>query len=242
MPTRLYLDLPLSEGARLTLPDDSFRHAVQVLRLREGESLLLFDGKGAEFEARLVRIAKRSAEVEVGAATLAVRESPLDLTLLQGVSKGERMDWTIQKSVELGYRRIVPIISEYCQVRLDGERWDRKLEHWRAIARSASEQSGRTQLPTITAPLKFGDLFSHVEDGSTRLLLDPEATASFQSLMPAASFRVLIGPEGGFSPPEVEAARASGFIGVRAGPRILRTETAGVVAAAALQLRFGDLC
>lgn len=239
---RILVPGPLAGQHHYSVEDEGYRHLVQVLRLRVGDALTLFDGSGLEYPGRLSDIGKRRAEVELGSSCDPQRESPLQITLLQGVSKGERMDYSVQKATELGVSRIVPVITEFCVVRLDGERWERKLEHWRAVAGAACEQSGRTRIPQILHPVGLNTL---IDAGSSAdgcdLLLDPLARTSIAAAPRAGAYRLLIGPEGGLSPGELARATAAGFIGMRMGPRILRTETAGPVAIAALQLHHGDL-
>jgi 16S rRNA (uracil1498-N3)-methyltransferase len=239
--SRIHLDGPLAEGALVELPEGPFRHLVQVLRMQAGESLIVFDGRGGEYAAVLETVAKRSASLRVGAFHDVDRESPLHLTLVQGISKGERMDWTVQKAVELGVSAIVPVITERCNVHLDRERETKRLDHWRAVIISACEQSGRTRVPDLLPVMKFTDWLGQTADG-LRLVLDPLAAqglSAFGSVNEAMS--LVVGPEGGLSPDELQLATKSGCRGVRIGPRVLRTETAGVAALAILQGVAGDL-
>ncbi|HET8881380.1 MAG TPA: 16S rRNA (uracil(1498)-N(3))-methyltransferase [Solimonas sp.] len=239
---RIYItDVELLAGAPLRLPDAAFRHLVQVLRLRAGDCFIAFDGRGGEFAAQLRDVGKREATATLGERITADRESPLDLTLAQCVSKGERMDYTLQKAVELGVTRIVPLLSSRSVVRLDAERWDKKLEHWRGVIVSACEQSGRTRIPDIAAPCA---LPAWLDDGAAhgmRVTLDPLGRHAWRELPPPAGpVTLLVGPEGGLSEHELHRAREAGFIGIRMGPRVLRTETAGIAAIAALQALWGD--
>ena len=238
--TRIYLEPPLREDSELPLPEEAFRHLVQVLRLREGESFTVFCGDGGEYEATLTAVAKRSATLRLGSRREADRESPLDLCLAQCVSKGDRMDYTLQKAVELGVRRIQPLLSARSVVKLDGERWEKKLEHWRGVVISACEQSGRTRLPELAAPQTLERWLPECAEPGLRLTLDPLAQSGIAGLPAATSATLLIGPEGGLAENEIRQAAAAGFRGLRVGPRILRTETAGVAVLAALQARFGD--
>ncbi len=239
--TRLYLPQPLSSGLELVLPDTAFRHLVQVLRMQVGENFIVFNGQGGEFEAVLTQVAKKNATARVGEPYAAHRESPLDLTLAQCVSKGDRMDYTIQKAVELGITRIQPLLSVRSVVRLDAERWDKKLEHWLGVIVSACEQSGRTRVPDLLPVQPLPGWLNDAGARGTGLTLDPEGRHSLREMpAPAGPVTLLVGPEGGLSPDELDAARRAGFVGIRMGPRVLRTETAGVAALAALQAQWGD--
>lgn len=241
MATRIWIDQALEEGMPLTLEDGAFRHLVQVLRLREGETFIAFNGQGGEFEAVLTGVDKRRAEARLLARQDVSRESPLDLSLAQCVSKGERMDYTLQKAVELGVTRIVPLISSRSVVRLDGERWEKKLEHWRGVVISACEQSGRTYVPDVQAPVALPTWLDDESARGTRLTLDPEGHHCLRELpQPNGPVTLLVGPEGGLSELELHHAQEAGFTGIRMGPRVLRTETAGVAALAALQALWGD--
>lgn len=239
--SRVYLDAPLETGASLELPEGAFRHLIQVLRMQAGERLVVFNGQGSEYEAVLETVAKRAASLRVGAFRPVKRESPLHLSLIQGISKGERMDYSIQKAVELGVTRIVPVITERCNVSLDRERQDKKLDHWRGVMISACEQSGRCELPQLLPVIKLADWLASEPTG-LRLMLDPSAADTLAGLDVAAQpISLIIGPEGGLSPAELRLGAQHGARGARLGPRILRTETAGVVAISILQSRFGDL-
>ena len=243
---RLYVDVPLASGDTCALDRRALDHAVKVLRLRAGDALCLFNGTGGEFTATLERGANGTLGAQVGEFTPDRRESPLQLRLVQGVSRGERMDYTLQKAVELGVTDIVPVITERTVLRLDGERAERRLAHWRGVVLAACEQSGRTRVPALAEPCDLADYL--VDHGAGRevagcaLLLDPTApTALAEHGVIAGPVSVLIGPEGGLSGHERQAARAAGFEPVRVGPRVLRTETAAVVALALLQALAGDL-
>jgi 16S rRNA (uracil1498-N3)-methyltransferase len=238
--TRIHIPLPLAVGASLDLPDEAARHVAQVLRMRVGEPLTLFNGDGGEYAATITATGRRDVAVSIDRFDPVDRESRLDITLVQCVSKGERMDYTVQKAVELGVSRILPLLSERSVVKLEPERWDKKLDHWRGIAAAACEQSGRTRLPEV-APVQKLDAWLASSDGALRLVLAPTESVSLKSLPPSAHIALLIGPEGGLSDNEIAAARRAGCIGIGLGPRVLRTETAGVAALAALQLLWGDL-
>jgi 16S rRNA (uracil1498-N3)-methyltransferase len=237
----VYLDAPLRGGSRATLTGSAAGHVVRVLRLKAGAPLTLFNGSGSEFEGTVVQVNGDAVTVEVGAAHAIDRESPLPLVLVQGVARAERMDLTVQKATELGVTRLVPVLTERSVVKLDAAQGARKLAHWRAIAIAACEQSGRNRPPEVQAPVAYRDFIRSQLEVPTRLLLSPVARARVADVpRPPAGVMVLIGPEGGLSAPEQEQALAAGFIGVRLGPRVLRTETAALAALTLLQREFGD--
>jgi 16S rRNA (uracil1498-N3)-methyltransferase len=240
--TRVHVDTPLTAGKHVTLEGTAANHVTRVLRLRIGDELTLFDGRGGEFAARIEEFRKDCVKVSVGEQRSTERESPLSLILAQGVSRGERMDWVVQKATELGVSRIIPVFTERSVVRLDAKQADRKVQHWRAIAIAACEQSGRNRIPDVTSPVNFFDLIRGGEPGSTRLLLSPTANLRLNELRePGTGITVLIGPEGGLADSEHEAAISAGFRAVRLGPRVLRTETAAIAALTIIQRDFGDL-
>ncbi len=239
---RVYADLPLHVGAELALPSAAADHAARVLRLVAGDPLTLFNGDGCDYPARILSAGKREVMVMVEARQPLHNESPLPLTLAQGMARGEKMDLVVQKATELGAVRIVPLLSERSEVKLDASRMDKRLAHWRAVAASACEQCGRACLPEISAaqPLQTW-LDSLVHDAAVRLALLPEATRSAREWnFSAAGAILVVGPEGGLGERDISALRLAGFEGLRLGPRILRTETAGLAALAALQALHGD--
>ena len=240
---RVYVEQALQPGTPATLDEAAAAHVTRVLRLRSGDSVTLFDGRGSEFSARIGTTARRGVVVEVLEAHAIDRESPMPLTLVQGISRGERMDLVIQKATELGVRRIVPVLTARSVVRLDGEQAMRRLQHWRAIAIAACEQCGRNRLPALNAPATLHEFLGRSDpDDSARVLLTPGASNRLNALIaPPAGVTLLIGPEGGLEDDEHEAATRSGFTGISLGPRILRTETAALAALAILQSRHGDL-
>jgi 16S rRNA (uracil1498-N3)-methyltransferase len=239
---RVHVALPLAVGQHLALPEAAANHLVRVLRLREGDSCVLFNGDGHDFDARLHSVGKRESKVEIVGRRAIDNDSPLRITLLQGIARGEKMDLILQKATELGVARIVPVFAERTEVRLDGERLLKRSAHWQSVVVSACEQSWRTRLPRLDPAT---DLSSAVvgSDASLRLLLDPEGEHALATMQAPvyAQLVVAIGPEGGWSPRDRDVLQAAGFTGLRLGPRILRTETAGLAAIAALQARFGDL-
>lgn len=239
---RLHADLPLLVGAELALPSQAAEHAARVLRLVAGDSLTLFNGDGCDYPARILSSGKREVMVLVEAKQPLCNESPLPLTLAQGLARGERMDLVVQKATELGAVRIVPLLTERSEVKLDASRMEKRMAHWRAVAASACEQSGRACLPQISPALPLQAwLDDLIPDTALRLALLPEATRSARECKFSAAGGILVvGPEGGLGERDVSALRLAGFEGLRLGPRILRTETAGLAALAALQALHGD--
>ena len=238
---RIYLPLPLTVGATVPLDDNAFNHAVRVLRLKPGAPLALFNGEGGAFAAILADIGKQEAQARITEALPGEAESPLRVVLAQGVSRGEKMDYTLQKAVELGVVAIQPLFTERSGVALSGERLDRKLQHWRRIVIGACEQCGRNRLPEVREPITLTAWLARLAEPGLRLLLDPLAERGLRGLEPpTGTMTLLIGPEGGLSPAEIAHARTVGFTSVRLGPRILRTETAGMAALAAVQALWGD--
>jgi len=240
--TRCFVDMALAPGARIALPESAATHLVRVLRLREGDACVLFNGDGHDYAATLAVAGKREVVAEVSAATLLANESPLRITLLQGVARGEKMDLILQKATELGVAAIVPVNSERSEVKLDAERAVKRVAHWRSVVVSACEQSGRATIPDVAAPVGLAEAARAI-DAAMKLTLDPEGEHALASLAAPSplSACIAIGPEGGWSSRDRELLRAAGFSGLRLGPRVLRTETAGLAAIAALQARFGDL-
>lgn len=233
---------PLEAGGRCLVRGEAAHHLGRVLRLGLGDALQVFDGEGGEYSGRIEAMRKGEAQVALGERRESRAESPLKLTLAQGVSRGERMDWVVQKAVELGVTRIVPVLTERSVVRLDAEQARSKQRHWHGVAVAACEQSGRSRLPHIDTPQPLSACFAALEDGALRVLPSPQAGAGLAALPSSAGeVWVLIGPEGGLAQGEARAALERGFLPLRLGPRVLRTETAAVVALALLQQRFGDL-
>jgi 16S rRNA (uracil1498-N3)-methyltransferase len=247
--TRVYVDAPLEAGTRITLEGSAASHLTRVLRLRVGEALTLFNGEGGEYAASIDKAHGGAVTVAVGEHRAQERESPLALTLAQGVSRGERMDLVVQKATELGVTQLVPLLTEHGVVRFDAQQAHRKLNHWHAIAIAACEQSGRNRLPEVMAPATLRDFLRAGAEADpagkgvpTRLLLSPAAALRIDDVpRPVARITVLIGPEGGLAEAEQEAAVAAGFTAVRLGPRVLRTETAAIAALTLLQRQFGDV-
>ena len=240
---RIHVDQPLAVGAEVALPSQAAEHVARVLRLGEGAPLVLFNGDGHDYAAVITRQGKRDVHARIDDRQAVANESPLPLVLAQGIARGDKMDLIVQKATELGVACVVPLLTERSEVRLDPARADKRLAHWRAVAASACEQSGRARLPAIlpAQPLEAW-LAGLPQDGALRLALLPEGDRALRSLafQPAGGL-LAVGPEGGLGARDVAALRAAGFTGLRLGPRILRTETAGLAALAALQALHGDL-
>lgn len=238
---RSFLDQPLAVGQRFALPEAASNHLVRVLRLQLGDRCLLFNGDGFDYEARLASLQRRGAEVEVLARQEVGTESPLRITLAQGIARGEKMDWILQKATELGVAVIAPVLSERTEVKLDQERSERKLAHWRGVCAAACEQCGRARMPRILEPQSLAS-FAAADRDARRFFLDPSAGLRLHQLaLPAnADFILAIGPEGGFGERDLATLKAAGYEGVCLGPRILRTETAGPAAIAAINALYGD--
>lgn len=237
---RFYCRAALSPGAHIELPEPVARHAVRVLRLPPGAPLVLFDGRGGEYPAHIERIERDCVIVALGAWREIERETPLAITLVQALQGGDKMDFTIQKAVELGVRHIVPVDSRRSVMRLAGERAAKRIAHWQGVVAAACEQCGRNQVPLVAPLEKLENWLARPAPGALRLMLMPTAEQTLASITPAAEVQLLIGAEGGLDPQEVLAAQQAGFQGVRLGPRVLRTETAGLAALAAMQTLWGD--
>jgi 16S rRNA (uracil1498-N3)-methyltransferase len=239
--TRVFVDQKLVSGKGVGLPEQAGLHLTRVLRLEVGAAVTLFDGTGGEYQATLERDG-RNWWARVGDHDPVERESSLAITLLQGVARGERMDLIIQKATELGVVRIIPVLAERSVVKIDAKQRARKQEHWRAVAVSACEQCGRNRLPEVVDALTLGDAIAALTADGARCLLaaDGKAPLAEAARAGAGTLSLLIGPEGGLADNEQRYASANGFTAYRMGPRILRTETAGLAALAALQALAGD--
>lgn len=239
---RFYCDLPLASGRLVELPAETARHATGALRLRDGDGLTLFNGDGGEYAGTL-ELRGKLAFARLTNHAEPKRESPLPITLAQGISSGERMDLTLQKAVELGVAAIQPLMMRRSVVRLNEEKSARRLRHWRGVVVAACEQCGRNTIPRVEDIQECLGWFKSAEvtGAAARYLLDPQGTSGLGSLAtPAGPVLLLAGPEGGFDPLEREAAVRAGFQPLRLGPRILRTETAALAALAAMQAVWGD--
>ncbi len=241
--TRLYVAGNYGGGSEIGLGAERTRYLSRVLRLRAGDTIAVFDGDGREFEATIARMAKAGATLRVREALVPAAESALAVHLVQGISRGERMDFVVQKATELGVERISPVLTEHGVVKLDAARAAKRRAHWQKVAAGACEQCGRARLPQVDLPAPLHDFFGLGSAGTgADLILRPGAMTSLRDLdEPATGIRLLIGPEGGFSDNEYRDAEAAGFQAVSLGPRILRTETAAVAALAVLQSCWGDL-
>lgn len=240
--SRFFFPDTLALGARVNLPHEVAHYAAKVLRLAEGDAVALFNGDGHVYHAKILRIEKQDLTVIIDQRTPASSESPLCVTLLQGIASGDRMDFTLQKSVELGIGAIQPIQAERSVVKLTAERKEKRLQHWQNIVRAACAQCGRNVVPEVYPVMGLMDwLAGQVPAASLRILLAPDAALSLRELeKPLNSVVLAVGPEGGFSDNELRALQQYGFIPVRLGPRVLRTETAALAALSALQTCWGD--
>ena len=237
---RFHVPFRLSPGSPYALPAEAARHAVQVLRLRAGDALILFDGEGGEYGACIEHIRRAEVVVRVQDHRAVERESALKVHLAQGISSGERMDYALQKAVELGVASIQPLTMLRSVVKLDAERARRRTQHWQQVVSAACEQCGRNRVPEVRAPLSLEHWLATQPSGD-KLFLSPEGEAGLDDLAPPTGpLWLLAGPEGGFDARESALAHAAGFRALRLGPRILRTETAALAAIAALQALWGD--
>ena len=244
--TRVYVEAALTPGSAVELPPETGSHLAKVLRARSGDELILFNGDGREFGGSIEEIRGSRVSAFVGSPRAIDRESPLAITLVQCVPRGDRMDFIVQKATELGVARIVPVLSQRSVVRLDAAQAQSKANHWRAVTVSACEQCGRNRLPIVeTAQPLLNYLGKPAPGSGPRLVFEPEPAAQPESApqphSAAADAHVAIGPEGGFTPDELEAFRVSGYSRGGLGPRVLRTETAAIAALVWLQARFGDM-
>lgn len=237
---RFYSPNELAAGTLASLDEQAARHAAKVLRLREGDPIVLFDGTGGEYPASIAEIGKHGVAAQLGAHLARECEAPLEVTLAQAISAGEKMDFTLQKATELGIARIQPLASERSVVKLSGERADKRVAHWQGVVIAACEQCGRNRIPPV-APIRPYTGWLGGGLSGLRLMLSPDSETSLRGLpRPDQPVTLLIGPEGGFSAAETAAARHAKFTPVRLGTRILRTETAALAALAAMQALWGD--
>lgn len=238
---RIYHPEYITAGSQIALSEDAANHVGRVLRMGAGQAIQLFDGSNQVFEAEIIQADKKSVRVNVLSAETDDRESPLHIHLGQVMSRGEKMEFTIQKSIELGVSLITPLFSERCGVKLDAERLNKKLQQWQKIAVAACEQSGRNVIPEIRPAMDL-EAWCAEEDQGLKLNLHPRASASINTLpQPVERVRLLIGPEGGLSADEIAMTARYAFTDILLGPRVLRTETTALTAITALQVRFGDL-
>jgi 16S rRNA (uracil1498-N3)-methyltransferase len=229
-------------GQPIELPEDSSTHLLRVLRLSPGDEVLLFNGDGYDYRVRLLSGSRRGAEALVLGREQVARESALRITLGQGLARGEKMDLVLQKGTELGVAGFIPVLTERTEVKLDGERTGKRMAHWQGVLAAACEQSGRAVLPQLSEPRTLAD-YAASQSAPLRLALDPKGEVELRALGPGPirDIDLVVGPEGGLSERDLATLRAAGFRGLRLGPRVLRTETAGLAAVAALQALYGDL-
>lgn len=237
---RIHTPAALTENQTLTLDEAAAQHVGKVLRMQPGQVLVLFNGDGYDYPATLSSVGKKTVVAELGPRQVNTLESPLKVVLGQVLSKGDRMDYAIQKSVEMGVSAIVPLVSERCEVKLRGDREDKRLRHWHGVAVSAAEQCGRAVVPAIEPVMTLAEWFGHSADCDLKLVLHHRTEESLSSLARPGKLALLVGPEGGLSEDEIAAAEAAGFRPAALGPRVLRTETAPVAALAVCQWLWGD--
>ena len=238
---RIHVPEVTISGEVLTVSGQAAHHVTQVLRLRPGSLIRLFNGQGGEWDAVLLACRRSEISLEVRNSVATIAESALSITLVQGIARNDRMDFILQKSVELGVARIQPLWMQRSQARSRRERHEKHTMRWQGIIINACEQCGRTTLPELCCPEDFTTWLERQNSGTHGIMLQPDSTRSLHDIPPpAGDIIVLVGPEGGLSPEEQELAAASGFIGIRMGQRILRTETAALSALAGMQTLWGD--
>ncbi len=237
---RFYQQAELTPGLELELDDNAVQHIARALRMRPGELIQLFNNSGSEFTAELLQVEKRRVSVRITEQSTPATESSLPVQIGQVISRGERMDYAVQKATEMGMHSMTPLFSERCEVRLNEDRQEKRIRHWQQIAISASEQSCRTRVPTIEATTQLKQWLQQC-DAELKLVMHHHTAQPLGSLDKPASVALLIGPEGGLTEAEVELALGAGFRPLALGPRVMRTETAPVAAQAILQHLWGDL-
>ena len=238
---RLYTDQTLSVGKTIDLSAETSHRLQKVMRARIGDALTLFNGRGGEYHGELLTLTKKSASVSLSAFIDCNRESPLSVGLIQGISRGNRMDYTIQKAVELGIAKIIPVETKRSMVKLDSERKENRLDHWLGIIHHACEQSGRTKIPALSAPMRLHDIGTLPSIDQSFFLDTQSDTPIAQARKPAGPCYIIAGPEGGFSDEERTWIRELGAMPIKLGPRILRTETAALATLSIMQQLWGDL-
>ena len=239
--TRLYCPVNLTHCAQANLTSAAAHHAIRVLRLKRGDEVRLFNGEGGEYEASIHRVDKDSVTVEIGPHHDVERESKVKVCLAQAITTGDKMDYTLQKAVELGVARIQPLQTNRAVVKLNQERAEKRLQHWQNVVVSACEQCGRNTVPKVAPIMTFEEWVASTDAATMRLMLSPYAEQSLRDCsVPTGAVSLVIGPEGGLNQDEVAFAQVKGFTSVRMGPRVLRTETAPLAALAAMQILWGD--
>ncbi len=239
---RLFSPVAVRANAKLSLGDEQARYVGRVLRLKSGDGLTVFDGSGGEYPATVDVVTKQELKLQIGEHVARHTESPLRITLVQGISRGERMDFVVQKATELGVHRISPVLTDYSVVKLSSERAAKRRAHWQRVAQSACEQCARNIVPAIDAPQRLDEWFAAHDDSAVpAVILRADAPAAMAAISPPGNeLKILVGPEGGFSQAEHERAAAAGVHAVRLGPRVLRTETAALAAICIAQAGWGD--
>ena len=238
---RIFTNSPLAVGSQCQLDDNAANHVGRVLRMQAGQALLLFNGDGQDYHATITEAGKKHVQVAVTEAAENETESPLRVVLAQTLSKGDRMDYAVQKAVEMGVSEIVPLTTERCDVKLKGDREDKRLRHWQQVAISAAEQCGRARVPEIQPVMTVQQWLEHAQACDLRLVLHHRTEQSLNTLEKPSSIALMIGPEGGLTAEEIALAEDNGFLPVALGPRVLRTETAPVAAIALCQWLWGDI-
>lgn len=239
--SRLFVSQSLKVGDHIELDDDAAHYLRSVLRLKPQQTIIVFNGSGGEYSGQLSEVSRKTVRIAIEQFFDRDVESSLTINLGLGISRGDRMDWAVQKAVELGATELTPLMTERCVIKFDADKKQQRLQHWRHIVQHATEQSGRTRLPTLQPIITIGDWLA--SQSGLRIFLDPYAAASLADLQPQdGRVTLLTGPEGGFSEAERQQARQIGFIPVRLGARILRTETAALSALTAVQTLWGDFC
>ena len=238
---RIFTDSPLAVGSQCQLDDNAANHVGRVLRMQAGQALLLFNGDGQDYRATITEAGKKHVQVDVTEAAENETESPLRVILAQTLSKGDRMDYAVQKAVEMGVSEIVPLTTERCDVKLKGDREDKRLRHWQQVAISAAEQCGRARVPLIRPVMTVQQWLEHAQACDLRLVLHHRTEQSLNTLEKPSSIALMIGPEGGLTAEEIALAEDNGFLPVALGPRVLRTETAPVAAIGLCQWLWGDI-
>ncbi|OIZ99691.1 16S rRNA (uracil(1498)-N(3))-methyltransferase [Rickettsiella grylli] len=238
--TRIYQAHALNTGQIISLSQEAAHHLIRVLRLQVGDECIIFNGQAGEFQATIIERIKTTARVKLGEFNAINRESPLQITLVQAILHSDKMDYLLQKAVELGVTHVIPLLTAHSTLKLTPDRWGKRYVHWQGVMRGACEQSGRTRIPTLENPMTF-DVAMMALKAETRIILQPAAKKMLHSLPFCQRVVLCIGPEGGWSLNELDSAQKMGFQAMKMGPRVLRSETAGVVAMSLLQGLYGDL-
>lgn len=238
--TRIYQPQALKAGQILNLSKEAAGHLIRVLRLQVGDEFIVFNGKAGEFRAIITEVNKSTVTVKLGEFAAVNRESPLQMTLAQAVLRSDKMDYVLQKAVELGVTCFIPLITAHSTLKLAPERWQKRSLHWQGVMLAACEQSGRTRLPKLENPMTF-DVATTAIKADQRIILQPGTKQNINSLSSCQSVALLVGPEGGWSENELKCARVADYSPMHIGPRVLRAETAGLVAISILQSLYGDL-